>query len=162
MIGLSVLIGVLSAFSGFWVAYALDASIAGSIATMVGFFFGLVFLLTPERGILTIARQRWEFSQTMLAIHLLNHEGLPEAEKEFRVAHMREHMRLEPTFLTRVVRYAERRGIIVRENGHLRLAEQGRQLAQHQLSLSRRLIASQRSRPARSPVGHAKMAIAAS
>ena len=56
MIGLSVLIGVLSAFSGFWVAYALDASIAGSIATMVGFFFGLVFLLTPERGILTIAR----------------------------------------------------------------------------------------------------------
>jgi manganese/zinc/iron transport system permease protein len=134
LIGLSALIGVVSAISGFWVAHALDASIAGSMATMAGVIFGLVFLLAPDRGIVAIARrrarQRWEFAQTMLAIHLLNHEGLPEAEEEFRVAHMHEHMRWDPDFSARVVRHAERRGIIERENGQLTLTEQGRQLAQ--------------------------------
>jgi manganese/zinc/iron transport system permease protein len=86
MIGLSALIGIASAISGYWLARALDASIAGSMATMAGVYFALVFLLAPERGLIAIARrrgrQRWEFAQTMLAIHLLNHEGLPEAEEE--------------------------------------------------------------------------------
>ena len=62
------------------------ASIAGSMATMAGVVFGAAFLLAPERGLVAIARrrarQRWEFAQTMLAIHLLNHEGQPEAAVE--------------------------------------------------------------------------------
>jgi manganese/zinc/iron transport system permease protein len=74
MIGLSVLIGALSAVSGYWLANLLDASIAGSMATMAGVIFFLVFLSAPERGLISAARrrvrQKWEFAQTMLAIHL--------------------------------------------------------------------------------------------
>src|SRR5690606_1229399 len=36
MIGLSVGIGVLSAVAGYWVSFALDVSIAGSMASMTG------------------------------------------------------------------------------------------------------------------------------
>src|SRR5688500_7354483 len=75
----SALIGVASAVSGYWVAHWLDASIAGSMATMVGVLFGLVWLLAPDRGLVAQARrrsqQRLAFAQTMLAIHLSNHEG---------------------------------------------------------------------------------------
>jgi manganese/zinc/iron transport system permease protein len=133
MIGLSALIGIVSAIGGYWLARALDASIAGSMASMAGILFALAFLLAPERGLIAIARrrarQRWEFAQTMLAIHLFNHEGLPEAEEECRVEHMHEHMRWQPAFTAHVVRQAARRGIVLRQNGYLLLTEQGRELA---------------------------------
>jgi manganese/zinc/iron transport system permease protein len=81
-------LGVASAVGGYWVAHWLDASIAGSMATMVGVLFVGVWLLAPERGLLALAqrraRQRLTFAQTMLAIHLSNHEGRPEASQENR------------------------------------------------------------------------------
>jgi len=133
MIGLSALIGVLSAISGYWMAHLLDVSIAGSMATMSGVLFGLVFLAAPDRGLIAIARrrvrQRWEFAQTMLIIHLFNHEGLPEADEERRLIHMHEHMRWELSFAEQVVRHAERRGILVNQEGYLALTDDGRQLA---------------------------------
>jgi len=133
MIGLSALIGIASAFSGYWLARALDASIAGSMATMAGVFFALVFLLAPERGLIAIARrrahQRWEFAQTMLAIHLLNHEGTPEEEEEYRLEHLHDHMRWEPDFAGQVVRGAERSGIILSQGKYLSLTDQGREVA---------------------------------
>jgi manganese/zinc/iron transport system permease protein len=70
----------------------LGASIAGAMATMVGAAFGVAFLLAPRQGPVEEARrrawQRWQFAQTMLAIHLFNHEGLPEAAEERRVDHL--------------------------------------------------------------------------
>jgi manganese/zinc/iron transport system permease protein len=133
MIGLSALIGVASAIGGYWLAHALDASIAGSMATMTGVLFGLAFLLAPDRGLIAIARrrarQRWEFAQTMLAIHLFNHEGLPNADRESRVEHLDEHLRWEPAFAAQVVRQAERRGLIGSRDGALTLTDRGRQVA---------------------------------
>jgi manganese/zinc/iron transport system permease protein len=133
MIGLSALIGVIGAISGYWMAHFLDASIAGSIATMAGVLFGLAFLLAPERGLIAIARrrarQRWEFAQTMLAIHLFNHEGQPEAAVESRVEHLDEHLRWQRSFAAQVVRLAERRGLILLHEGGLALTEAGRQVA---------------------------------
>lgn len=134
---LSALIGVISAIGGYWLAHVLDVSIAGSMATMVGLLFALTFLLAPERGLIAIARrrvrQRWEFARTMLAIHLFNHEGLPEADEECRSAHLQAHMRWEPAFATQVVRQAERRGILLCRGGYLTLTERGRQLARQAL-----------------------------
>ena len=100
---------------------------------MAGVLFGLTFLLAPERGLIAIARrrtrQRWEFAQTMLTIHLLNHEGLPEADEECRVAHMHEHMRWETAFASQVVKQAERRGTLISQDGRLALTDQGREVA---------------------------------
>ena len=137
MLGLSALLGVASAIIGYWLAHLLDASIAGSMATVTGILFGLTYLLAPERGLLAIARrrtrQRCEFAQTMLTIHLLNHEGLPEADEECRVDHMHEHMRWEPAFTAQVVRHAERTGLLLSQNGQLALTPQGRQVARQSM-----------------------------
>jgi manganese/zinc/iron transport system permease protein len=117
MIGLSMGLAVVSALAGYWMSYLFDVSIAGSMATMTGVVFLLVFLFAPERGLLAIARrrrrQRWEFAQTMLAIHLLNHEGSPDEEEECRESHLHEHLRWEPEFARRVIRRAEGSGWIV-------------------------------------------------
>ncbi|GIV78584.1 MAG: zinc ABC transporter permease [Litorilinea sp.] len=137
MVGLSVLIGVASAIGGYWLARLLDANIAGSMATVTGAIFVAVFLFAPGRGIVAVARrrqrQRWEFAQAMLVIHLLHHEGSPEAEAENRLAHLEEELRWSPDFALRVVRQAERHGLIQRQNGTLLLTEAGRHQARQAL-----------------------------
>lgn len=138
MIGLSVAFGAVGAIAGYWTAHFLDASIAGSMATVMGLLFGLVYLFAPERGLLQSLRrrrsQRWEFAQTMLAIHLFNHEGLKEMSQEARVAHLPEHLRWSPEFSTEVVGRAVRRGLVELHQGLLQLTPSGRQLAQHSLA----------------------------
>ncbi|HEY8447262.1 MAG TPA: metal ABC transporter permease [Thermomicrobiales bacterium] len=130
MVALSVAIGAASAVAGYWLAHALDASIAGSMATMVGVAFLLALLLAPEQGLVAMAvrreRQRWEFAQTMLAIHLFHHEGLPEAAEENRADRLDRHLRWDPRFAARVVRLAERHGLVTNRSGLLTLTERGR------------------------------------
>lgn len=137
MLALSVAFGILSAISGYWLAHTLDASIAGSMATMAGVWFAVVFLVAPERGLIALAgrraRQRWTFAQTALAIHLYNHEGRPEAAAENHVGHLGEHLRWPPEFATQVVRRATRNGLVMAQNGHLVLTESGRETAQQAL-----------------------------
>jgi manganese/zinc/iron transport system permease protein len=133
MLGLSVLFGIIGAISGYWLANILDASIAGSMATMIGVIFVVVLLFAPDRGLIAIAnrrrKQKWKFAQHMLIIHLLNHEGLPEEQQECRIEHMHEHMRWEPNFSSEVVQRAVKNDLIKRVNGCVRLTNNGRTIA---------------------------------
>jgi manganese/zinc/iron transport system permease protein len=133
MLGLSVLIGVVSAIAGYWAARALDTTIPGAMATMVGLSFTLVFLFAPQRGVLAVvrrhARQRWEFAQQMLAAHLLQHESSPDAVEENRLATLGDHLRWAPAFVDAVVRRAEQADLVRRDGEQLRLTERGRTLA---------------------------------
>jgi manganese/zinc/iron transport system permease protein len=137
MILWSVGIGASSAVSGYWLARALDGNIAGARATMTGLFFVAVLLFAPARGLVAVARrrlrQRWEFAQAMLTVHLLHHEGQPENSLESRVDHLVEHIRWQPAHAEQVVRYAERKGMVRRLGGRLHLTESGRALAEQTL-----------------------------
>jgi manganese/zinc/iron transport system permease protein len=137
MLVLSAVIGSVNAVGGYWVAHLFDVSIAGAIATMTLLIFGLIFLVVPNRGIIAIARrharQKWEFAQTMLVIHLLNHEGLPEAETESEITHLYEHLRWDPTFAIQVVRYALNNRCVSQQETQLILTEQGRSMARQAL-----------------------------
>ena len=137
MLGLSVLIGVIGAISGYWLARAIDTNIAAAMVTMVGVLFGLAFLFSPHHGLVALARrrvrQKWDFSQTMLAIHLMQHEGTAEADAENRVDHLWEHLRWQPDFAEQVIRYSERKGVVRRQQGQLFLTDEGRGIAQQAL-----------------------------
>jgi manganese/zinc/iron transport system permease protein len=129
----SAALGAAGAIGGYWLARGLDANIAGAIATVLGVEFLAVFLLAPERGLIAQAarraRQRWEFAQTALAIHLLNHENTPNMAAECRVDHLHYHLKWEPNFAGAVVEQAERGGLIQRRNGDLWLTNHGRERA---------------------------------
>lgn len=136
LFALSALTAALSAVTGFWVARALDVSIAGSMATMVGAYFLLALLLAPERGVLAallrLRRQRVAFASLMLAIHLLNHEGGPRAEIENRLGHLSQHLGWSPPWARRVANRARREGLVDRGEGdRLRLTALGRESARH-------------------------------
>ena len=133
MLAIAAAVGALSGVAGYWLAYALDASIAGSMASVVGLAFLAAFLLAPTRGLVAVARrrarQRLGFAETMLAIHLLNHEGRPEAAAESRSEHLREHLRWDTRFAERIVRRARRHGLVAEHGGLLELTERGRSVA---------------------------------
>jgi manganese/zinc/iron transport system permease protein len=103
------------------------------MATVTGLLFFVVFIFAPDRGIVANARrrlrQKWEFAQTMLAIHLFTHEDLPEAREECRFEHLGRHMRWPEDFSERVVARAERNGLIKRREEFLELTQAGRELA---------------------------------
>jgi manganese/zinc/iron transport system permease protein len=133
MLVLSAAIAAAAALGGFWLAWIVDASIAGCMATVAGILFSAAFLFAPGRGVLSVmqrrARQRWEFARLMLAIHLLHHEGTPAADEESREDHLGEHLRWEPAFARRVVREAEAAELLRRESGRLLLTDHGRETA---------------------------------
>ncbi len=52
MLWLAVGIGALCAIGGYVLAHALDASIAGAMATVAGFLFTLAFFFSPRQGVL--------------------------------------------------------------------------------------------------------------
>ncbi|MEY6433225.1 metal ABC transporter permease [Thioalkalicoccus limnaeus] len=131
---LSVALGVACAISGYWLAHWLDASIAGSMATMVGVCFTAAFLFAPVHGYVAQQRsrrkQRWSFARRALLIHLLQHERLPEAEWECHADHLQDHFSWDLSFAESVINQAIERDSITLEDGRLRLTSGGRSLAE--------------------------------
>lgn len=139
MVVASAGIGTAAALSGYWLAFALDASIAGAMATMAGALFALAYLFAPERGLVAAAgrrtRQRREFAATTLAIHLLQHEGTAEEASESAVDHLHEELRWSREHAASVVRDALRGKVVTREDGRLRLTDEGRRRARETLAM---------------------------
>ncbi len=130
MIALAAAIGALSAVSGYIVASALDASVAGSIATMTGVFFGLAFLFAPQHGLVARARrlqrQRVEFGVQTLLVHLLNHEQSPNRQAESAIGHLSSELRWSASFARRITRKAAQADLLRRSGDDLSLTTQGR------------------------------------
>jgi manganese/zinc/iron transport system permease protein len=130
MLFLSAFIGILSAVSGYGMAYVLDASIAGSMATMSGVLFLLVFLFAPRRGfiakMLLHSKRKIVFASHLLTVHLLSHEGTSVELRENTVGNMHKHMRWEKKFAKDVVSYAIREEFLERKKNRLFLTDLGR------------------------------------
>lgn len=139
MLSLSVGIAIVAAIGGYWMAHWLDVSIAGSMAVVCGIIFGLVLLFAPHQGLLSILlrrlRQRGEFAEAMLTIHLSHHEGQPEEKEESLLATLHIHLHWDKSFTERIARRAESKRLVVTENDQLVLTDKGRRLAEATMSL---------------------------
>lgn len=133
MLVLSIIIGILCSVSGFWFAQWINASISGSMAVMAGIIFAIVFVVAPEKGLLSQkvkqVRQKWEFSHDLLLVHLFNHEGSPDYSEESRIDHLYKHMLWGHKFGLKVVDLASKRGNITVQNNRLLLTQKGREIA---------------------------------
>ena len=74
MIILSVGLGIVSAITGYLLAILADVSIAGSMATMAGVVFGLIWVFAPNRGLISrwrrISKQRFEIDVSIMLTHM--------------------------------------------------------------------------------------------
>lgn len=67
MLAYSCGLGAAGAVGGYWLARALDANIAGSMATMTGIIFVVVLLVAPQRGLIAQALRRRRQSEAWSA-----------------------------------------------------------------------------------------------
>lgn len=125
MIWLSILFGVVSAISGYWVANILDASISGSIATTLGVVFLLVYLFAPKKGLISVLyrqkQQRIEVSLITFLLHLNRHEE----ESERHINHLQEHINWRAVRARSVLDLAEKNNLVEIENQVVSLTEKG-------------------------------------
>ena len=125
MIALACFFGVFSAISGYWAANYLDASIAGSIATMLGLVFLAVYLFAPSKGLFAVLyrekQQRLEVSLITFILHLTNHTEVEERH----VNHLNEHINWQKVRSKAVLNLALKNNLVTIENDIVSLTEKG-------------------------------------
>ncbi len=128
MLALAVACGAASAVGGYWLARALDGSIAGAIAVVAGILFTVAFLAAPRHGLVARAvrlrRLRHEFAMSLLLGHLEGHHGAAELPA------LRRRFLWSARTAARIVRAAVRQGLVTEQPPErLTLTERGRAAA---------------------------------
>ena len=126
MLWLSIVFGVFCAISGYWLAHFLDASISGSMTTVLGLLFFFTYLFSPDRGLISVLyRNKQQEKEVMLLtflLHLNNHSEIEERH----VNHLNEHINWRSVQSKSVVDLAEKNNMITIENQIISLTEKGK------------------------------------
>jgi manganese/zinc/iron transport system permease protein len=130
MLLLSVGFGVFSAIVGYWMAHVLDASISGSMSTVLGIVFLMVYLFAPRKGLIAVMyrqkQQRTEVSLLTFLLHLNNHQE----ESERHINHLNEHINWHKVRSKTVLDLAQKNNMIRIENELVSLTEKGKEFTQ--------------------------------
>jgi len=125
MIVLACFFGVFSAIAGYWAANYLDASIAGSIATMLGVVFLIVYLFAPSKGLIAVLyrekQQRIEVSLITFILHLKNHQEIEERH----INHLYEHINWQKIRSKTVLDLGLKNNLITIDKDIVSLTEKG-------------------------------------
>lgn len=126
MLMLSVIFGVFSAIAGYWLAHFLDASISGSMITMLGIIFLFVYLFAPNRGLISVLyrnrQQQKEVQLLAFLLHLNNHTE----KKERHINHLNEHINWRKIKAKSIVELAQKNNMILINNSIISLTEKGK------------------------------------
>lgn len=125
MLALSISFGLFSAISGYWMANLLNASISGSMATVLGLVFLLVYLFAPNKGLLAnIVRSKRQKNEVMLLTFLLHLHQHSEKE-EHSIEHLNYHFNWTPKQAKYILKLAEDNSLIHIQNQYVFLTEKG-------------------------------------
>ena len=126
MLGLSVIFGVFSAIAGYWLAHWLDASISGSMTTILGIVFLIVYLFAPKRGLISVLyrnkQQQIEVSLLTFLLHLNNHQEISERH----INHLNEHINWRRVRSKSVLDLALKNNMITIEKNIISLTDKGK------------------------------------
>ena len=125
MLALAVGFGIFSAICGYWVAHWLDASIAGSITTILGLVFLLVYLCAPTKGVIAVLfRERQQRTEVLLLtflLHIKNHKD----ENERHANHLNEHINWQKIRSKTILNLALNNNMITITDDIISLTEKG-------------------------------------
>ncbi|MEM7186335.1 MAG: metal ABC transporter permease [Bacteroidota bacterium] len=127
MIFLSIGFGIFSAIAGYWLAHVLDASISGSITSVLGVTFLMVYLFAPSKGLLAVLyrrrQQRTEVSLLTFLLHLNNHSE----ESERHINHLNEHINWQKVRSKTVLELASKNNLITVDQQIVSLTKKGKE-----------------------------------
>ena len=131
MLLLSALFGAASGIFGYQLAVLTDVSIAGSMAVVTGLLFLATFILAPKKGLIQVLtrrrRQRREFAEATLLLHICHHHGREECCRENGITTVIEHLHWDQKKLDRTIRSLVQKKKLVLRDGILVPTEAGLQ-----------------------------------
>ena len=134
MLLIAVVSGVISAILGYWVAHWLDASIAGSMTTVLGVLFLLVYLFAPRSGLISVLfrqkRQQVEVHLLTLLLHLKNHSEASERH----VNHLKEHINWQSVRANSVLELGLKNNLVQVVDNIIELTEKGNNFTEKALN----------------------------
>lgn len=126
MLLLACLFGIIGAILGYWAAHWLDASIAGSITTVLGVLFLLIYLFAPNSGLISVLyrqkRQKLEVHLLTFLLHLQNHSE----KSERHINHLNEHINWHKVRAQSVLDLATKNNMITIDDSIISLTEKGK------------------------------------
>lgn len=121
----SASLGMISSIVGYWGAHLLDASIAGTIATVLGIVFFMVYLFAPNKGYISqwykTKQQKNEVAMLVFMLHIANHED----EKERNINHLQEHINWTKHRARKVLKLANQNNMILVDKNIVSLTAKG-------------------------------------
>ena len=125
----SIIIGIICAVIGTEVAFTLDVSIAGAIATTIGLALLIAVIGTPKTGyIATYRRQRHlrrHYRETMMLCHIYTHMNTPIAATENGIGTIHEHLNWKPDYTHQAASHLKKQGLLYVTNGYYMLTDKG-------------------------------------
>jgi len=129
MLTSSIIIGIVCAVIGTEVAFTLDVSIAGAIATTIGLALLIAVIGTPKTGyIATYLRQRHlrrHYRETMMLCHIYTHMNTPVAAIENGIGTIHEHLNWKPDYTHQAASHLKKQGLLYVTNGYYMLTDKG-------------------------------------
>ncbi len=129
--------GIASAVVGYWTARWLDASISGSMATILGILFLISYMFAPDKGLIAVLRkykrQRKEISLITFLLHLKNHSEKAGQELECSIDHLTDHFNWSKRKADRVLQFATRNNMIFINENIVHLNQKGSDFTQEAL-----------------------------
>ncbi len=127
MLFLSILFGIISALGGYWLAHFLDASISGSITTILGVLFLIVYLTAPKKGLISVLimhkQQKKEVMLLTFMLHLNNHSETTERH----INHLNEHINWQKIKSKEILDLALKNNLILINNEIVSLTDKGQE-----------------------------------
>ena len=72
-------------------------------------------------------KKKWQFAESLLLVHLSNHEGQPDYDEESKIDHLSKHMLWEVQFGEKVIGLAHKNGYLLISGQNLVLTDRGRE-----------------------------------
>lgn len=128
LIIMAILFGIFSAISGYWLAHALDVSISGSMATVLGVMFLVAFIIAPDRGLISALirqhHQKREYLLLTFLLHIKNHSDQSDSY-ETRVAHLTGHFNWQNQKAGMILNLAKNNNMIEINDDRITLTDKG-------------------------------------
>jgi len=129
MIILAAVFGVLAALSGYWLAHFIDASISGSMATMLGLMFLFAYIFAPGKGLVSVLvrqhLQKREYSLLTFLLHIKNHSNKDGNPEERQIAHLTGHFNWQKNQARLILDLALKNNMIEVNNPQVSLTPKG-------------------------------------
>lgn len=128
MLWLSIVFGLMSAIGGYWLANILDASISGSMATVLGVIFMITYLVAPANGyIANLVKERRQKKEVKLLTFLLHIHSLDDNndEGEREVDHLYYHFKWNEKEAETILNLASDNGLIILKGSLIYLTDKG-------------------------------------